>query len=178
MVHLQAFWGLARQQRATDNDEWGLCTHRAFCFPSSAENTDLFTFSLCLSPYRKAPCLCLPAIKSKANGRIWPGEVIKWKKLVPQCVQVTFSAHLKHWPYHTYEYVSTHALCVRVIYLPTALRTAQSLVSCADVWFVYVSVFMHKCSMCVDLCLNSQLLKVPHLATCSFFTHWDACYTH
>lgn len=64
-------------------------------------------------------------------------------------------------------YVSTHMLCVfiymcvLVIHLPTALCRAKSLVPFTDVWFVYVSVFMHKCSMCANLCLNPQLLRVP-----------------
>lgn len=160
MVHLQAFWGLARQQRATDNDEWGLCTHRAFCFPSSAENTDLFTFSLCLSPYRKAPCLCLPAIKSKANGRIWPGEVIKWKKLVPQCVQVTFSAHLKHWPYHqsmcqhmrcAWESSTCLQHCVQLSHLFLVLMSGlcMSLCLCTSVACVWIYVWIHSCWKCL-----------------------------
>lgn len=127
----------------------------------------------CVHLHRKAPCVCLTTIKSNANGRGWPVEMMKWKKLVPWCVQVCRWPFLLLWSTDpkTRIRVNTWAVRVWVTYLPTTMCGALSLVSCADMWFVSLSVFMYKCSTGVDLCLNSQLLKVPHLVTCSFFSH-------
>ena len=122
--------------------------------------------------HRKPPCVCLTAFKSKAIGsRRTSGddEVERAGTMMCAGVQVTFSASLKLRPY-----MCLHVSCVSHLVLCRAL----SLVSCADMWFMCSSVFMYKCSMCLDLCLNSQLLKVPHSVTCSFSTHGAACFTH
>lgn len=45
--------------------------------------------------------------------------------------------------------VSTQESWVWVMYSPPALCGTQALLSCSNMWFVYVFVLVHKCSTCV-----------------------------
>lgn len=47
------------------------------------------------------------------------------------------------------QYVSTQESWVWVMYSPPALCGTQALLSCSNMWFVYVFVLVHKCSTCV-----------------------------
>lgn len=85
MVHPRAFWGLARQHKASDNDEWGLCTHWSLSPPIFSGDGLVHLLALIVSVESLSVC---ESNRSNGNGRRQPGEIIKWKVFVPQCAQV------------------------------------------------------------------------------------------
>lgn len=64
------------------------------------------------------------------------------------------------------------------ICLKHCIQCSLSLFVCVHMCFVCLCVFMSNSSIRVDLCLTSQLLKVPQLDGVQLFTHGATCFTH
>lgn len=161
VVYPWAFWGVG--QTTQGEWQWWMETlHAPTCIPSSAENTGLKT-GLHACVYVSEPLLVMVVVD---QWQWWRAK--RWYSDVCRCVGDLFCFYEALTPLTRTE----HRSSMWVTSLPTALA------SCVSMWFVCLCVFMSNPSMCVDLCLNSQLLKVPSFKMCSFFTDWATCFTH